>query len=140
MRPAIDDQSRDATTAHSTESSPTAALSRCAPAYMRASKISAGVSPSSRRFDQVKFELLDVALQGLGGGFLGDLVAEHFHIAAERCRAERILGLAAPDTEDFRRIPDRISEHANARALGHQEVAGLVHDDQNAEDYDGGKD
>ena len=99
-----------------------------------------GLAVSARRFEQVELELLDVALQGLGRGFFGDLVAEHFHVAAKRRRAERILGLAAADTEDFGRIPDRISEHADARALGHQEVAGLVHDDQNGEDYDGGKD
>ena len=46
----------------------------------------------------------------------------------------QVLGVAALDVEELRPEAERKGDHAHADAPGHQEMAQLVHENQDAED------
>ena len=68
-----------------------------------------------------------VALDVLG------ILAGHLHVAAERQRADAVLGVAAAEAEDRRVEAELKLEHADADALGGEKVAQLVDEHEHAE-------
>ncbi len=87
----------------------------------------------ARGADQVESDLVKVQFYFIGRGLLADFIAQHSDVAAEWSRAERVFGLAAPESEYFWRIADRESQHANPDLLGHREMSRLMHDHQHGE-------
>jgi hypothetical protein len=61
------------------------------------------------------------------------------HVAPERDRPDRVLGLAALRARQQRREEQAEALHAHADELGHGEVAELVQDDQRREAQEGEK-
>ena len=76
--------------------------------------------------------MLDLRRDLLRRVHAGDL-----HVAAERDRADRVLGLAAADAAEQRREEQREALDAHADRLGGREVPGLVQDDQRSEAEEG---
>ena len=79
-----------------------------------------------------------VARRAVVQRYIADLIAQHPHVAAKGRAADRILGLAAADTEQFGRISDREAQHPHPASFGHREVARLVDKNQRAENNDCG--
>ena len=67
------------------------------------------------------------------------ILAGHLHVAAERNRADAVLGVAARDLQDLRPEAERKREHPDAEPPRREEVPELVHEDQHAEDEEKGK-
>ena len=78
-------------------------------------------------------------MRGSTGSVGVGILADHLDVATERDRAEHVLGAVDGAAEQARPEADRELEHADAGALGDDEMAELVHDDEHAEDDDGGK-
>src|SRR5262249_52919141 len=61
-------------------------------------------------------------------------LADHLHVAAHRNRRQAVLGLLAPPARQYRTKADREALDADTGPAGHQEVAELVDEDQDADD------
>ena len=68
------------------------------------------------------------------GAFFHDVVARHADVAAERERAQPVVGVAALYTEQPRAETEGENIHADAAELRGDEVAPLVHENHDAED------
>ena len=74
--------------------------------------------------------------QELVGGALRlvlGVLAGHLHVAAERNRAQAVLGVAALERQQLGAEAQREGEHADAVPAGQQEVPQLVHEHEHAE-------
>ncbi len=73
--------------------------------------------------------------------FLHDLVVHpaHLHVPAERNRAQHVLGLTALKTEHAGSEADREALDLDADGLGGPEVSELVHENEHAQNDDGGQ-
>jgi len=60
------------------------------------------------------------------------ILARHLDVAAERQRADAVLGVAAPEADHGGIEAELKLEHADADALGGEKVAELVHEHENA--------
>ena len=72
-------------------------------------------------------------LVGLAAARLVRALARHLHVAAERQRADPVFRVAAPEAEDGRIEAELELQDLDADALGRQEMAELVHEDEHAE-------
>ena len=70
---------------------------------------------------------------GAPGPLFVRVVAGHLDVAAERQRADAVLGVAAPEAEDRRVEPELELQDADADALGGEEMPELVHEHEHAE-------
>ena len=61
------------------------------------------------------------------------ILAGHLHVAAERQRADAVLGVAAAEAEDRRVEAELKLQHADADALGGEKMAELVDEHEHAE-------
>ena len=62
------------------------------------------------------------------------ILAGHLHVAAERDRADHVFGVAAREADEARPEAERKFQHPDAHAAGHDEMAQLVDENQDAED------
>src|SRR6266851_3423946 len=92
------------------------------------------------RANDVELQLLQVKLDGRRTWIVADFVAQHSDVAAERRGADRVIGLAAADSRDSRRITDRESQHAHPQPLRYYEMTGFMDYDEGGENSDCGKD
>ena len=62
------------------------------------------------------------------------ILARHLHVAAERNRADAVLGVATSDLQQLRAEAERERQHADAEPARRQEVTELVHEHEHAKD------
>ena len=55
----------------------------------------------ARGGDQVEPDFVKIQFDFVGRGLLADFIAKHSNVAAEWSRADRVLGLAAPESQNF---------------------------------------
>ncbi len=89
--------------------------------------------------EALPFRLREELVRGAGAGVFRGL-AGHLDVAAERNRADAVLGVAAPEGKQFRPEAQGERQHADADAPRHHEMAQLVDEDEDAEHEDEGND
>ena len=73
---------------------------------------------------------------GFAGHVLLGGVAGHAHVAAQGDQRDAVVRVAFAEAEQALAEAEGEDEHADAEQLGHEEVPGLVREDQEAEDDD----